>query len=203
MARSRREWLIDSIILVILVVVSCLYFLLNAPSETVHILRTSIDEVIPRLPVFTIPYLAFLPWLWGIIIYVWFKNRSFRQLAYSLIIINLVACFVYLTFQTSVPRDPILENDIFSNILKFIYSNDNIYAALPSLHSALSASIATYFLINKSRLTYFHVFMAILIIVSTLFTKQHFVLDAISGVLLGGLVTWVVFRGFNRRDLSV
>jgi membrane-associated phospholipid phosphatase len=176
-----------------------MYVLLDAPQSTVHVLRSGFDGKIPRMPIFVIPYLIFLPWLYGTLICSWFKNRSFRQLSYSFIIINLIAFYIYLTFQTVVPRDPITSHDFFSNVLQFVYNNDLPYAGFPSLHAALSTSIATYFVLRRSKWSWAAIVMAGLIVISTLFTKQHFVLDAVGGVGLGSVVTWCVFRIVGER----
>ena len=45
--------------------------------------------------------------------------------------------------------------------------------------------------------------MAALIVVSTLFVKQHFIADAVSGVTLGVLVTWLSFKVYNRHTRSL
>jgi len=194
MRRTSRQWSIDTILLLLTTAILYMYVALNVSQSINHVVRIGFDDAIPRLPVFVIPYLLFLPWLYGTLIFAWYKNRYFHQLAYSFIVINLIAFFVYLTFQTIVPREVITSNDIFSNILQFVYNNDLPYAGLPSLHSALSVSIAAYFVIRKSKYSWAAISMAALIVVSTLFTKQHFILDAISGVSLGALVTWAVFR---------
>lgn len=194
MQRTRREWIVDTLILVVTFVVAEFYFVFNAPSDVIHNVKIALDSFIPRLPIFTVPYLLFLPWLWLIVIYAWLKKKAFYQLALSLTIVNLVAYVVYLSFQTIVPRDLVVGNDIFSNILRLIYENDLPYAALPSLHSGLSAVAATYFVLRKSKWAAAFVSMAALVVVSTLFTKQHFILDAISGVGLGVLVTMLIFR---------
>lgn len=200
--RDHKVWVFDVSLLVVTSIILVMYFVLNMPQTTVHVLQTSLDKQIPRLPVFTIPYLAFLPWLYGTLIYSFIKNHYFRQLAISFIIINLIAFVVYMTFQTYVPRDVITSHDLFSGILQFIYNHDQPYAGFPSLHSALSVSIATYFVCMKSKWAWAAVAMASLVVVSTLFTKQHFVLDAVSGVGLGCLVTWGVFRVFSLRNHS-
>lgn len=198
--RNRKKWIVDVALLLVTTTVLLMYLVVNIPQNTLHVLRTSLDNQIPRLPIFAIPYLAFLPWLYSTLIYSFVKNRYFRQLAISFIVINLIAYVVYLTFQTYIPRNPITSFDFFSGILQFIYNHDQPYAGFPSLHSALSASIATYFVCMKSEWRWSAVVMAVLVIVSTLFTKQHFVLDAVSGVGLGVLVTWGVFRAFKRKN---
>ncbi len=193
----------DGLLLLAVIIASCLYFILNVPHEVVNVVKIFIDDHIPRLPVFTIPYLLFLPWFWSVIFYVWYKNNSFKQLAYSVIVINLVASVVYIMFQTHIPREVITSNDLFSEILKFIYSSDQAYNGFPSLHSGLSATAATFFVIKKSRFALPATLMALLIIISTLFTKQHFILDAISGVTLGIFITSFVFWFCDRRNKKV
>lgn len=200
--RDRKDWIIDVVLLLITTMVLLMYLVLNMPQDTLHVLRTAVDDQIPRLPIFAIPYLAFLPWLYGTLIYSFVKNRYFRQLAVSFIVINLVAFVVYLTFQTYIPRQAITSHDLFSGILQFIYDHDQPYAGFPSLHSALSVSIATYFVCMKSKWAWAAVAMAALVVLSTLFTKQHFVLDAVSGVGLGCFVTWGVFKIFGMRNRS-
>jgi membrane-associated phospholipid phosphatase len=176
-----------------------MYFILNVPHISVNVLRTFIDDQIPRLPIFSIIYLAFLPWFWGVVVYSWLKNRSFRQLAYSVIIVNLIAFGVYLFFQTHVPRESVMGNDFLSGMLRFIYSYDQPYNAFPSLHVALSSVIATYFVCMKSKCSWAFVAIALLISISTLFVKQHFIVDVLSGVVLGGVVTWLVFKTFQNK----
>jgi membrane-associated phospholipid phosphatase len=192
--RNRQEWCKDTALFGLAIVVSCLYFVLNIPNSSIHVLMTVMDNQIPRIPAFTIPYLAFLPWLWGVIFYSWLKNRSFRHLAYSVIIVNLVAFCVYLMFQTYMPRDLITSNDFFSSLLQFIYNHDQPYNAFPSLHSALSVVVATYFVCRKSRWSWVFILSAVVIIASTLLIKQHSIADAVSGIILGSFVTWLVFH---------
>ena len=185
---------LDTLLLILVVIVACMYFVLNVPTASLNVLRTFIDDSIPRLSLFAIPYLLFIPWFWAIILCVWYRNRSFRQLAFATIIVNLIAFFVYVVFQTYIPREVVSSSDIFSGLLNFIYTNDQPYNGFPSLHSALSAVVATYFVLTKSTWARAFVSMAILIVVSTLLVKQHFVLDAISGVTLGVVTTWLIFH---------
>ena len=188
----------DTLLLAAVIIVACLYFVVNVPQSSLNVLRTVLDKQIPRVPVFAIPYLLFLPWFWAVVIYSWYSNRAFRQLAFATIIVNSIAFIVYLTFQTYVPREAVISTDFFSGILRFIYDHDQAYNGFPSLHSALSATIATYFIFVKSRWSWAFVLMAALIVVSTLFVKQHFIADAVSGVTLGVLITWLSFKVYNK-----
>jgi len=184
----------DTLLLILVSFILLMYFIFNMPHDELHILKIALDNQIPRLPIFTIPYLFFIPWSWGVLTYSWYSSRSFHQLAYSFIIINLVAFLIYFTFQTYVPRDQITSHDFFSNVLQLIYNNDRPYNGFPSLHSSLSTSIATYFVCKESKWSWMAILIAAVIVISTLFVKQHFILDAVSGIFLGIVVTSIVFK---------
>lgn len=181
-------------LLIVVVIVSCLYFVINMPHGPLHILRTTLDDNIPRLPVFSVMYLAFLPLFWGTVIYSWIKKYSFRQLAVSIIFVNLIAFCVYLFFQTYVPRESVVSNDIFSASLRFIYSVDKPYNCFPSLHVGLSSVVATWIILNKSKWAWAFIVLALAIAASTLFVKQHYILDVVSGAVLGVVITYLVFK---------
>lgn len=198
-AKINRKFLADLLILFVLTFIIFLYSVINEPHGTVYILKSVIDDWIPRIPAFSVIYLTFLPWVAFTLFYSWYKKCDFRQLACSLIIINLVAYAVYLVFQTYVPRDPITSSDIFSRTLQLIYDYDRSYNCFPSLHSAMSASLATFFVIKKSKYVWVNIVFAFLIIISTLFVKQHYVADAVSGILLGTGVTYFVFFISKRK----
>jgi membrane-associated phospholipid phosphatase len=189
-----KIYLVNTVLLLITFLSSCFYFLINTSRPSLNILQTIIDVSIPRLPIFAIPYVAFLPLFWSAMVYAFIKNKSFRRLACSVVIINLVAYLVYLFFQTYVPRLPVEPNDLFSGLLNFIYTNDQPYNCFPSLHVALSVSAATYFMFIKHKMKWLFLLIAVLISLSTLFVKQHFVLDVLSGAVLGFGVTWLMFK---------
>lgn len=197
--RSCEEWIKDTTLLLFVCLFSSLYFLFNTSHGAVLIPSIALDYQIPRIPVFVILYIFYLPWLWGVVFYSWLSRQYFYQFAYSIIIIKIIAFSIFFTFQTYMPRDPIISNDFFSCILQMLYDHDQPYNCLPSLHAALSSSIAVYFIFRKSRWSQLSVILAILIIASTLFIKQHFIADAVTGIILGSIVTWAVFYFYPKR----
>lgn len=201
--RSREDWIKDTSLLLLVLIFSSLYFLFNKPHGAVLIPSIAFDYQIPRIPMFVVLYLFYLPWLWSVVAYSWLSRRCFYQFACSIIIIKIVAFSVFFTFQTYMPREPIVANDLFSWMLQTLYNHDKPYNCLPSLHAALSSSIALYFIFIKSRWSKLSVVLAILIIVSTLFVKQHFIADAITGIMLGSVVTWAVFSFSPKRKALV
>ncbi len=183
----------NNFLLFFLLLIIFLYPFFNRPQENIYILGSVIDNIIPLVPFFSILYLLYFPWLFINIFLAWYRKNNFKPLAYSLIIINVIAYLIYLTLQTHVTREVIISQDFFSQILRFIYNHDHPYNCFPSLHSALSASLASYYLITNSKNKYINVVIAILIIISTLFVKQHYVADVIFGSFLGIFITWLIF----------
>lgn len=97
-------------------------------------------------------------------------------------------CFViYFLFQTTVPRPPVPGNDIWSQLVRSMYSFDNPFNAFPSIHVLTSYSLLkgcydtpelSLFLRGTTGIT------SLFIIVSTLFLKQHTILDAIASIAI-------------------
>lgn len=179
------------------------YFPLNQPHETVHSLNTALDSHISLQPIFSVPYLLFIPVFWLFFLLIFLKNRQFKALAITIIIVYVFSYIIYWFYQTKVTRPVILENDIFSRLVKAIYSHDNPYDAFPSLHSSLATVFALYFWLTTSK-RYWRILASLfagLVILSTLFVKQHYVIDAVGGAALGAIASWLVF-GFDTPKIK-
>lgn len=74
--------------------------------------------------------------------------------------------------------------------------------SFPSSHSALAFSILP-FIINKKYLNYTWVIYAILVMVSRILLKQHYLSDTLGGALLGYGVGMILLYLFNRKDLNI
>ncbi|HSW37461.1 MAG TPA: phosphatase PAP2 family protein [Candidatus Saccharimonadales bacterium] len=182
------------LLLLALVVVTLGYFVVNRPIGHLHVLNTSIDKHISFLPVFIIPYLLFLPIFWLVILYAFLTDKSFKSLALTILIVYLASYLIYALFQTYVPRPMAMGQDIFSKLVRLTYRIDKPYNGFPSGHASSAAIMASYFIFTNHRCRWLFTIFGLLVVVSTLFVKQHFILDAISGVLLGAGVSWLVFR---------
>jgi membrane-associated phospholipid phosphatase len=102
------------------------------------------------------------------------------------------------------PREPITANGSISNLLLlFNHTMDTRYNALPSLHVTNPWLVALFCLRERglSRHSAFFVFIALLISVATLFVKQHFLLDVLTGFILA-LAAFLVFARIRISDKS-
>lgn len=118
-------------------------------------------------------------------------------LAYLLVWITAYACF--LLYPTVLPRPPrqVIGEGFSAWILQLIYPCDAPpYNCFPCLHVAQPVVAAlTCYRVSRGVGLAAGVWAA-LIAVSTLFTKQHYVVDVIAGVALGGAAFPLFFRGY-------
>lgn len=121
------------------------------------------------------------------------------------IISGLLVCFVtFRLFQTTVPRPVVPGQDIFMQLTRMVYQLDNPYNTFPSIHVMTSYIV---FLGSKrtqkcsQKISWLAQGTAVLIILSTLFLKQHTLLDVAGGIILGGTLfkTVEMLIGLNHK----
>lgn len=109
---------------------------------------------------------------------------------------GLILCYsVYYLFQTTVPRPDVNSNGLISSMVQFIYATDQPYNCFPSIH-VLSSYIVIKAVMQcrqiSKQLKSFIVIFCWFIIASTLFVKQHVLLDVAGGILLAELLYLVL-----------
>lgn len=107
--------------------------------------------------------------------------------------------FFFVVYPTSAPRPGKVDGEGFAVWgLRALYSADPPYNCFPSLHVAHSFVSALASARVHRRLGVVAITAATLVAVSTLFTKQHYVLDVVAGGLMAGLA----YAIFPRRYAS-
>ena len=82
-----------------------------------------------------------------------------------------------------------------------LYQNDYPYNAAPSGHTFYTVISFLYIRRWHPKAQGIALIIALLIIASTLFTKQHYVLDVISGLILG-IIVYYTGRSQNKWNLK-
>ena len=91
---------------------------------------------------------------------------------------------------TFVRPDPaLIDNDLYRRIYTFVHAADPSHITFPSLHVAVTW-ICNFLLWNRSGRG-IRIALGVGISLSTLFTKQHLILDVIGGVLLALFCVWI------------
>lgn len=180
-------------------VIQLLYLPLNRLQSGGIAPALPIDALIPLRPLWVIPYMATL--LTWIIIPLWavfkFDDRSYRALIIAELICVIAGISVFFFFPTYVVRPEITQASGSMSLIAWLYQSDQAYNALPSGHAYLSGL----FMLILSRLYPRHrpIWIAayITILLSTLFTRQHYILDLIAGFALS-LAAFYVFLRLTR-----
>jgi membrane-associated phospholipid phosphatase len=172
--------------------VNILYPILNSSTRGVNSLVTDLDRGLPLLKVFIIPYLCWYGFIFLTLTYLCLKDKRVYFKALVSINLGLIACYtIYFFYQTTVPRPIINDNDWLTGLVALIYQADEPFNCFPSIHCLTSYLMMK--AINNSSVKNLHnqgvVYpFAILIILSTLFVKQHVFLDVIGAILLGDII---------------
>lgn len=175
-----------------------LYFPLNDLKGSANNLVTALDQYIPFNQYFIIPYFSWYVLLYVMPLWLLFRDRKlYRRVLFSVSLGMLVSYGIFYFFQTTVQRPVIIEGDVFSVLVSYLYSVDKPYNAFPSIHSLTSF---IYFLAGY-RIREYNLGVALVIqglslaiIASTLLIKQHVILDVMGGVILGGAVYALVAK---------
>ncbi|WP_406686453.1 phosphatase PAP2 family protein [Rossellomorea vietnamensis] len=196
--RAKKKDLPYLLCLLVMPALGFIYTLLNTDTREAVILSTQLDEWIPFVPVFIVPYILWYAFILGYLFYFWYKDVPTFLKTLGIIFIGELVCFViYFYFQTTVPRPELMGDGLFIDLVRMIYSHDQPYNAFPSIHVLTTfAIILGNFNIKNKHLfhTVFVPVMGSLIIVSTLFVKQHFVLDMVSSIFLTTFIYGIMFE---------
>lgn len=187
-------------------IIGSFYRFFNYDNGKVTNLVTEIDTLVPFNQYFIMPYLLWYAFLPCMLIYFCFKAPSLYKKQLWVINCGILLCYVtYIFFQTYVPRPIILENDFFCNLVKVMYSNDNPYNAFPSIHVLTSYSIllgCQQLLAEKPVFMTAGICMSLLIIISTLFLKQHVILDVIASITIVTMLTGIYEQSLGKSVIN-
>ncbi len=178
------------------------------PAERCHLVHSALDDVIPFLEGFAIPYCF---WYALIVISLgWFllyDVESFKGLSKFIIVTQVVAMAVYIIYPSRQDLRPeVFPRDNFlTHVAAFIYAFDTPTGVCPSLHVAYSMGIASAWVKKKDAPAVwkaFVVFAAVVISIATAFVKQHSVLDILWALPLSLLAEVIAFHGYWRDRLG-
>lgn len=182
-----RDFILSLCIMLALAPLNLVYMLLNSSKGGVHSLVTSVDNMIPFVKIFILPYVGWYAFIFIMMIYICYKDRETYFITLTAYALGLLSSFLtFYLFQTTVPRPDLVGNDYLTKLILSIYNADKPYNCFPSIHVLTSflmvRAIMSSSIKNKINLSVVST-CAGLIIISTLFIKQHVILDVISGLI--------------------
>ena len=172
-------------------------------TTTFHVIHTSLDDVIPFCKYFAIPYLLWFLYVGVTIFYFSAINRSQKE--YD----DFYACFflgsmVFLIISLVYPniqnlRPAYTGEGLMSRLVNLVYRMDTPTNILPSLHVYNSVVCLVAIMKNESckKKKWLIVganVLTVSIIFSTMFLKQHSVVDVIMALLFNVICYYMVYR---------
>lgn len=186
------------IITIALVVFEALIFFFTKPFiQNPYVLGSALDDKIPFVQHFIWIYIFWYFMLLAVPYYIAQINKtSFYKYTITFIITTLIAGIIFICFPNTVLRANVQGTDVASKLVKLIYSLDDPgINCLPSIH-CLYSFLFIFSVIDAKNTC--HTLMkiaipvlSILVVLSTLFIKQHVVYDAVAALVIG-LTCWYI-----------
>lgn len=156
------------------------------------VIHSVFDDYIPFLEIFIIPYLLWFVYVSGTVIYFFFTDKQGFYKVCTLLITGMTLFLIICTvFPNGLNLRPttFARDNIFVDLVQFIYRADTSTNVLPSLH--VYNSIGCYIAIrNSEKLRQYRwvqngsLVLTVLIVLSTMFLKQHSVVDVIAAIVM-------------------
>lgn len=194
----KRFWFPITLSLIVVVYQAIAYFFAKFTPVSAHLIGGKIDNAIPFLPIFIVPYILWYVFLIVVpcILYDQDKKTFYWYLVTNFLV-DTIATIIFICYPTLLIRPEIEVSGIFTWLVNLIYWGDTpALNCFPSIHCA-SCFIAIFIMIKSNKIRKKERFttsiFALLIIVSTLFIKQHAVIDVVGAFVLA-LVTVVLVK---------
>ena len=193
------------------VIITCVYqisfyFLItfivkNFPTYSLAI--PGIDENIPFIPAFIIPYtLSFPFWYITFFIIGTTEKKHFYNFISMCLIGYTIGFIMLMVIHGGIERLELDTSNFFEWCLSFMYMMDNPDMGIklfPSFHVLVSFYICVGLFRQKNiHISYriISIIMLVIISLSTVFIKQHYFVDIIAALVLGALTCFISYR-FN------
>ncbi len=170
-------------------------------------IHSPLDDHIPFVEYFVVPYMLWFLFIAATLAYFFFTDKKgFYRLAAFLctgMTIFLIVCTVFPNAQNLRPHTFARDN-IFVDLVKYIYQADTSTNVLPSIHvfNSLGAAIAIAksSALKKHRAVQWGAYiLAALIILSTVFLKQHSVTDMIAAFAMASILYPLIYVAQEKK----
>lgn len=174
----------------------------NREVETIHTIYMKLDDKIPFIELFVIPYLAWFGYVFIFVLYFMFTNKEDYSKLFTTLVTGMT---VFLIISTIWPnghqlRPEVFPRDnVFTRMIGGLYKADTSTNIVPSIH--VYNSIAIHFAVMNSKvlkkylvIQVISLLLCVSIVLSTVFIKQHSVFDLYTAVALAAVMYVVVYK---------
>jgi membrane-associated phospholipid phosphatase len=179
-----------------------LFIARSVSARAVHVPELALDRALPLEPIWSLVYGALYVFLIVLPVFVVRQDEHIRRTVWAYLLVWIAAYVCFYVYPTIAPRPTkLLETGFGAWGLEFLYNADPPYNCFPSLHVAHSfVSAFTCHRVHR-KLGLVAILCASLVGLSTLLTKQHYVLDVIAGIFLAAVAFVVFLRTYSRANI--
>lgn len=203
--KKLQEFRYAAIISVYAVIYMLLFALLEARDNvTYHIIHNPIDDLIPFCEYFIIPYYFWFIYIFTVTCYFVLIHRQPEDCRRLLITLCFgMTAFLLVSYfypnGLELRPDQFTRDNIFTDLVTLLYKTDTATNVLPSIH--VYNTLCLYVAVNKCEKLKTHrwlrlanLIISISIILSTMFLKQHSVIDVLTAMLLYLTIYILVYK---------
>ena len=176
-------------------------FLEDRVCRNYHLIHMAADDFVPFNELFVIPYLLWFPYVLGAVLWFVFNNKYDYWKLFSFLAIGMTLFLAISSFYpngcqlrpTVFPRD-----NIFTQLVLKLYHSDTNTNIFPSIH--VYNSLGVHFAVLNSADLYRKkiiragsLVLCTLIILSTMFLKQHSVFDVVTAFLMATIMYFLIY----------
>ena len=190
--------------------VICFTLLEKRTNVSFHNMACPIDYKIPFLPFFIIPYMLWFFYVGYGIVYLIFRDRSFEYyrmigaLGVGMTIFILVS-WLYPNMIDLRPGNP-GDSNILTRAIAWLYNKDTPTNVFPSIHVYNSITVhaglcKTERYHKRKYLKWISLSYVILVIMATVFIKQHSIVDVIGAMIMALIVCPFFYSKKNEKNM--
>lgn len=169
------------------------------------LIHLTADDYIPFCEVFVVPYLLWFVYVSAVVIYLFFRDKQEYYKGCAFLMTGMTLFLIISTLWpnghdlrlTQMPRD-----NVFTSLVAMLWKTDTPTNLWPSIHvyNSMGAHFAITHcrrLMDSKKGRFIRIgsgILAVSIILSTMFIKQHSLFDVLTGLALGMIMYAVVYR---------
>lgn len=199
------------LLLLYYVVIIAQFYRLEDSTAPRYYMHSRIDDYIPFIKEFIIPYAFWFPYIAVTLIFFAFKSKNiFIKYCMHMFIGMTISYIIYELYPNGINLRPALTGqDFFTNLVRYLYRIDTPTNSAPSIHVLNSIAVHTA-VVNYKDFKHYRLvrgasfILTAAIIASTVCLKQHSVIDVFWGALISIILYLAVYkidyRGMFRQE---
>ena len=168
-------------------------FLEIVPPKDVHLIHCALDDRIPNMAVFIYPYVSWFPYI-VVCAVLAIKNLDDRQFKKAVLVLTMgmnIFLFISYVWPTGLDLRESIVYDLHTlsgNLLKFVQTVDTPKSVFPSMHVYVTLVLQYTLEMQRKLVPAWGIWvgrvLAVLIVLSTMFTKQHSAVDVTAAIVM-------------------